>query len=69
LFVAPRIAGGGRSWVAGEGVARMAEALRLEELTVERIGADLLVTGRPVPPAAERARPRAARPRARAAAR
>jgi diaminohydroxyphosphoribosylaminopyrimidine deaminase/5-amino-6-(5-phosphoribosylamino)uracil reductase len=31
--------------VAGQGAERMAEALRLREVTVERLGEDLLVTG------------------------
>jgi diaminohydroxyphosphoribosylaminopyrimidine deaminase/5-amino-6-(5-phosphoribosylamino)uracil reductase len=31
--------------VAGRGVARMDEALRLREVTVERLGSDVLVTG------------------------
>ena len=33
--------------VAGEGAARMADALRLREVSVERLGEDLLVTGYP----------------------
>ncbi len=35
--------------VAGEGADRMADALRLREMTVERLGDDLLVTGYPEP--------------------
>ncbi|MEY2669133.1 MAG: hypothetical protein RJA59_1771 [Pseudomonadota bacterium] len=46
LFLAPKIAGGGLSWLPGEGVTRMAEALPVEELRVRRVGRDLLVTGR-----------------------
>ena len=47
-FIAPKIVGGaGRSWVAGPAVARMADALPLEEVEVSRIGPDILVTGRP----------------------
>jgi diaminohydroxyphosphoribosylaminopyrimidine deaminase/5-amino-6-(5-phosphoribosylamino)uracil reductase len=34
--------------VAGRGAYRMADALRLRELTVERLGEDILVTGYPV---------------------
>ena len=36
--------------VAGQGAERMAEALRLREVTVERLGEDLLVTGYPSAP-------------------
>jgi diaminohydroxyphosphoribosylaminopyrimidine deaminase/5-amino-6-(5-phosphoribosylamino)uracil reductase len=34
--------------VAGRGAYRMADALRLREITVERLGEDILVTGYPV---------------------
>ena len=37
--------------VAGEGADRMADALRLREMTVQRLGDDLLVTGYPEYPA------------------
>ena len=45
--VAPLIIGGeaAPTSVAGQGVSRMADALRLQEITVEQLGADLLVTG------------------------
>lgn len=45
--VAPMIIGGGTAptAVAGVGTARMADALRLREVTVERLGDDMLVTG------------------------
>jgi diaminohydroxyphosphoribosylaminopyrimidine deaminase/5-amino-6-(5-phosphoribosylamino)uracil reductase len=57
LFVAPTLCGGdGRSWVGGAGVARMGDALRLRDLHVERIGADLLVTGEPAGALASRRR-------------
>jgi diaminohydroxyphosphoribosylaminopyrimidine deaminase/5-amino-6-(5-phosphoribosylamino)uracil reductase len=36
--------------VAGEGADRMADALRLREVTVERLGDDILVTGYPTYP-------------------
>jgi diaminohydroxyphosphoribosylaminopyrimidine deaminase/5-amino-6-(5-phosphoribosylamino)uracil reductase len=36
--------------VASRGPARMADALRLDEVQVERIGEDVLVIGRPVRP-------------------
>jgi diaminohydroxyphosphoribosylaminopyrimidine deaminase/5-amino-6-(5-phosphoribosylamino)uracil reductase len=48
LFLAPKIAGGGgRSWVGGSGVERMADALALEDLKVARLGEDILVSGVP----------------------
>jgi len=46
--VAPLIIGGDApSAVAGRGAARMADALRLRDVTVERLGEDVLVTGYP----------------------
>ena len=47
--VAPLIIGGkdAPAAVAGRGVERMAEALRLSEVSVERLGEDVLVTGYP----------------------
>jgi diaminohydroxyphosphoribosylaminopyrimidine deaminase/5-amino-6-(5-phosphoribosylamino)uracil reductase len=46
VFIAPKIAGAdGVPFVAGPGPARMADALRLAEVQVERIGEDVLVTG------------------------
>ena len=49
--IAPMIIGGLRSptGVAGQGAQRMDEALRLQDVTVERLGCDLLVTGYPPP--------------------
>jgi diaminohydroxyphosphoribosylaminopyrimidine deaminase/5-amino-6-(5-phosphoribosylamino)uracil reductase len=46
-IIAPMIIGGkrGPTAVAGRGVRRMAEALRLRDVTVERLGDDLLVAG------------------------
>ncbi len=46
VFVAPKILGGGLSLVHGRGPARMEEALRLEQVRMERLGDDVLVTGR-----------------------
>ncbi len=48
-IVAPVIVGAADapSAVAGEGAYRMADALRLREVTVERLGEDILVTGYP----------------------
>src|SRR3990170_1113974 len=45
--IAPMIVGGAAAptAVAGRGAARMAEALRLRDVTVERLGEDILVTG------------------------
>jgi diaminohydroxyphosphoribosylaminopyrimidine deaminase/5-amino-6-(5-phosphoribosylamino)uracil reductase len=48
IFVAPKIAGGdGIPLVAGRGPARMADALSLTDVRVERVGDDVLVTGTP----------------------
>ena len=46
LFFAPKLLGGwnSRPMVGGEGPARLAEALSLSELSVRRVGADLMVT-------------------------
>ncbi len=50
VFVAPKLAGSdGVPLAAGRGPARMADALRLEEVQVERMGDDVLVLGRPAP--------------------
>ncbi len=51
VFVAPKVVGGreAKTPVEGEGMARMAEALRLADIAVERIGDDIVVRGRPVP--------------------
>jgi len=49
LFLAPKLAGGGLSWLPGKGPARMADALALRGMEVRRVGGDLLVTGRPAP--------------------
>ncbi len=54
LVLAPRVLGGGTAWGGEAGPARMAEALRLEDLTVERLGEDLLLQGRPRLAAARR---------------
>ena len=46
-FIAPTIVGGGGAptAVAGRGVTRVRDALRLERVTVGRLGRDLMVTG------------------------
>jgi diaminohydroxyphosphoribosylaminopyrimidine deaminase/5-amino-6-(5-phosphoribosylamino)uracil reductase len=58
-FVAPKFTGGSRalSPVGGLGIARMAHALPLEDVQVERVGEDILIRGRPRPPAAATAPP------------
>ena len=47
--IAPMIIGGATAptAVAGRGAARMADALRLRDVAVDRLGADVLVTGYP----------------------
>jgi diaminohydroxyphosphoribosylaminopyrimidine deaminase/5-amino-6-(5-phosphoribosylamino)uracil reductase len=44
-LIAPMIIGGANAPSAVEGAARMADALRLRDVTVERLGTDVLVTG------------------------
>ncbi len=63
VLVAPKLAGAdGVPLAAGRGPARMADALRLEEVQVERLGDDVLGLGRPVrAPAAAPGRGRRAR--------
>lgn len=53
--IAPMIVGAADApaAVAGEGADRMAQALRLRETTVERLGEDILVTGYPTYPEGE----------------
>lgn len=51
-FIAPVIIGGGPyDAVAGRGAERMADALRLRDVTIERLGDDVLVAGYPTAPA------------------
>jgi diaminohydroxyphosphoribosylaminopyrimidine deaminase/5-amino-6-(5-phosphoribosylamino)uracil reductase len=47
LVLAPRVLGGGLGWSGMAGPARMAEAWLLRDLTVERLGDDLLLQGAP----------------------
>lgn len=55
VIVAPKIAGAdGVPFVAGPGPARMAEALTLSGVAVERLGDDVLVTGTPAAPLAKK---------------
>jgi len=44
-FVAPRVLGGGLSWARGPGPSRMADAPRLDEVAITRLGDDVLVEG------------------------
>jgi diaminohydroxyphosphoribosylaminopyrimidine deaminase/5-amino-6-(5-phosphoribosylamino)uracil reductase len=48
LVLAPRVLGGGISWGGSHGPERMAQGTGLRDLTVERLGDDLLVQGTPV---------------------
>jgi diaminohydroxyphosphoribosylaminopyrimidine deaminase/5-amino-6-(5-phosphoribosylamino)uracil reductase len=60
IFVAPKIAGAdGIPLVAAPGPARMEDAIRLDEVQVERVGEDVLVLGRPVRPGGRTPGPRA----------
>lgn len=61
-FVAPRIAGGADApgAVGGAGAGAMAEAIKLTRVAWERIGDDLLLTGRIAQPPASGATPRTA---------
>ena len=66
VFVAPKLAGeDGVPFLASRGPSRMADAIRLDEVQVERVGDDVLVIGRPVRPGARplRAAERRGRPR------
>jgi diaminohydroxyphosphoribosylaminopyrimidine deaminase/5-amino-6-(5-phosphoribosylamino)uracil reductase len=49
VVVAPKIAGGRDAVtpVEGEGLSKMAEALKLQDVTVERLGDDVLIRGTP----------------------
>ncbi|MCQ2220243.1 MAG: bifunctional diaminohydroxyphosphoribosylaminopyrimidine deaminase/5-amino-6-(5-phosphoribosylamino)uracil reductase RibD [Prevotella sp.] len=46
-FIAPKIVGGkeAKTPVEGDGFARMAEAVKLREMTIDKIGEDVVVTG------------------------
>lgn len=50
FFIAPIVIGGRQapSAVGGEGIARLSQAVRLEDITFERVGSDLCVGGRVV---------------------
>ena len=49
LFLAPRLAAGGLSWLPGPGPRRMSGALPLAIESVRPVGGDLLVVARPAP--------------------
>jgi diaminohydroxyphosphoribosylaminopyrimidine deaminase/5-amino-6-(5-phosphoribosylamino)uracil reductase len=52
IFLAPKLVGGaGLGLFSGDGVAMMGDAIRLEGMTVKRVGVDLLVEGTPGPKA------------------
>jgi diaminohydroxyphosphoribosylaminopyrimidine deaminase/5-amino-6-(5-phosphoribosylamino)uracil reductase len=62
VFVAPRLAGAdGVPLAALRGPGRMADALRLDEVQVERVGEDVVILGRPVRPRRSAAAPRGRR--------
>ena len=48
VFLAPKLCGGGSaaSPIAGNGIERIAEALRVEDFELQRVGPDLYVSGR-----------------------
>jgi len=49
IFLAPKLVGGaGIGLFAGDGVAIMGDAIRLEGMTVRRVGVDLVIEGTPV---------------------
>jgi diaminohydroxyphosphoribosylaminopyrimidine deaminase/5-amino-6-(5-phosphoribosylamino)uracil reductase len=48
LVLAPRVLGAGLGWSGAAAPRRMAEAIHLAGMEVERLGEDLLVTGTPV---------------------
>jgi diaminohydroxyphosphoribosylaminopyrimidine deaminase/5-amino-6-(5-phosphoribosylamino)uracil reductase len=52
LYVAPKLVGGraAPTFLEGEGLSRMQDAVRLERVTVESVGPDLKLTGYPVYP-------------------
>ena len=47
LFVAPKIIGGreAKTFVEGDGISEMNQALHLEEVDVKKIGKDILIEG------------------------
>lgn len=47
-FISPIIIGGKGKTIEGEGVKKVAEAIRLEKIKVERIGRDILISGYPI---------------------
>jgi diaminohydroxyphosphoribosylaminopyrimidine deaminase/5-amino-6-(5-phosphoribosylamino)uracil reductase len=50
LYLSPKLLGGGKDWLGGDGPERMDDALRLEGVEVRRAGEDLVVTGTPAAP-------------------
>jgi diaminohydroxyphosphoribosylaminopyrimidine deaminase/5-amino-6-(5-phosphoribosylamino)uracil reductase len=54
LFLAPKVLGAGLGWGPAAAPRRMAQALPLRDLAVERLGEDLLLTGTPALPTRRR---------------
>jgi diaminohydroxyphosphoribosylaminopyrimidine deaminase/5-amino-6-(5-phosphoribosylamino)uracil reductase len=54
VFIAPKLLGGGRPWLAGRGPGRMDQAILLRHVEVRRAGQDLVVGGALVVPAPAR---------------
>ncbi len=50
FFVAPRIVGAGLPAIEGLATDRIRRSIQLRDVAVRRIGGDLLVEGRPIPP-------------------
>jgi diaminohydroxyphosphoribosylaminopyrimidine deaminase / 5-amino-6-(5-phosphoribosylamino)uracil reductase len=45
LYISPKVLGGGKDWLGGDGPALMSDALRLEGVELRRAGEDMVVTG------------------------
>jgi len=56
LFLAPKLLGNGLAWLQTGPTQKMADALQLEDVQVELLGEDLLLTGSPRPLGAARRR-------------
>ena len=58
LFLAPKLLGAGLSWLDGAPTKAMSQALSLEDVRIEHLGPDLLLTGRPNRRARSKPQPR-----------